>query len=485
MKPLWQPHPGPQTEFLKRNEYEVLFGGAAGPGKTDCLILAASRYVQKQKYSGLILRRTFPQLQEIMDRCREYYSQMGGEWKATESRWHWPSTGATVKLGHMQHEDDKFSYQGHEYGFIGFDELTQFTGTQYLYLHSRCRSVDPTLDPMVRATTNPGGVGHAFCKDRFVTITEPGTRYVDPLTGFDRCFIPARITDNPTLMINDPLYVKRLMLLPDEDRRRLLDGEWDVFEGQAFPELSIEVHGVHPFEIPPEWEVFRAFDWGYSSPFSVAWYACDFDGRLWRFKSLYGCKEEEPAKGLKSTAVEIARMVKEIERDIRQTVRPGPADPSIWSKNPTKTKGGTGPSVAEEMANEGIHWLKGDNNRLLGKHQVHYRFRREETVDPDSGEVKYGEPGVYIFKDDKHFWRTMGQLALKERNPEDIEDKWAEDHIYDEFRYALMSRPIRPKVAVIEDKGSFQHERRRLLKAQSIASRRGMPLSEAYRITRG
>jgi len=484
MKPTWQPHKGPQTEFLRRNEYEVLFGGAAGPGKTDCLIMAAARHVKNPNYRALILRRTFPQLQEIMDRCQAYYPVIGGKWRATEARWHWPS-GATVKLGHMQHEDDKFNYQGHEYGFIGFDELTQFTGTQYLYLHSRCRSVDPTIRPMVRATTNPGGVGHGFVKDRFVTITEPGTRYIDSKTGFDRCFIPARVTDNPTLIENDPLYIQRLMLLPDEDKRRLLDGEWDVFTGQAFPELSQEVHGVEAFTPPPEWEVFRAFDWGYSSPFSVAWYAADYDGRLWRFKSIYGSAEEDPTKGLKATAVEIARMIKDVERDIKQVVRTGPADPSIWSKNPTKAKGGTGPSIAEEMGNEGIFWLKGDNNRVLGKQQLHYRFRREETVDPESGEIKYGEPGIYIAKDDKHFWRTMSILALKESNPEDIEDKKVEDHIYDEFRYAMMSRPITPKVVIEDDVGSFQHERRRLMKAQNVAQRRGMSLGDAYKITRG
>ena len=132
----WKPHPGPQENFCSRGEFEVLFGGAAGPGKTDCLIMETARDVDHPRYSGLILRRTFPQLQEIIDRTRHWYPMVspGAEYRATEHRWRFPS-GATITLGHMQHEGDKYNYHGKEFQFVGFDELTMFTESQYLFLH--------------------------------------------------------------------------------------------------------------------------------------------------------------------------------------------------------------------------------------------------------------------------------------------------------------------------------------------------------------
>src|SRR3990172_848697 len=138
---MWRPHDGAQTQFLSRGEFEVLYGGAAGPGKTDCLIAAATRYIEHQDYKGLILRRTFPQLQEIIDRCFQRYPELGGVYRSTEHRWYFPS-GATISLGHMQHENDMYNYQGKEFQFIGTDELTHFTEKQYLYMFSRCRSVN-------------------------------------------------------------------------------------------------------------------------------------------------------------------------------------------------------------------------------------------------------------------------------------------------------------------------------------------------------
>jgi len=280
---LWQPHPGPQEDFCSRGEFEVLFGGAAGPGKTDCLIMEATRHVHHPTYSAVIFRRTFPQLQEIIDRCWHWYPKInpGAQYRSTEHRWYWPS-GATINLSHMQFEADKYSHQGKEYHFVGFDEVTQFTVSQYLYLHSRVRSTDAAIPIRIRATTNPGGIGHVWCKERFVDIAAPLRPYVDPNTGQSRVFIPASVHDNPTLVENDPAYVKRLEALPEIEKMRLLYGVWDVFEGQVFPDLSQRVHGFEPFQPPPEWEKFMVFDWGYAKPFSIGWYAVDFDGIIYR-----------------------------------------------------------------------------------------------------------------------------------------------------------------------------------------------------------
>ena len=215
----WIAHTGAQEEFLQRSEYEVLFGGAAGPGKTDCLIAALTRYVEYPDYHGLILRRTFPQLQEIIDRCHDHYPKMGGVFKVGDKRWDFPS-GSKIDLGHMQHENDKYNYQGKEFHLVGFDELTQFTQTQYTYLaNSRVRTTNPKIIPQVLSTTNPGGIGHNWVKDRWQPEERALKTYHDPKTGLSRVFIPGTIEDNPTLYENDPAYLARLEALPEIERR--------------------------------------------------------------------------------------------------------------------------------------------------------------------------------------------------------------------------------------------------------------------------
>lgn len=470
----WEPHPGPQTEFCSRGEFEALYGGAAGGGKTDCLIAEATRFIHFPNYHGILLRRTFPQLQEVIDRCFIYYPAVGGEYRSTEHRWYFPS-GAKISLGHMQHSNDRYNYQGKEYQFVGFDEVTQFEPEQYLYLFSRARSSDPRIPPRVRSTTNPGGIGHRFIKERFVDMAPPGTTFIDPITGLSRIFIPGKLEDNPTLAQNDPGYVARLMALPVLERKRLLEGIWDIFEGQAFPELSQRVHGCDPFQIPPDWEKFVALDWGYSRPFSVGWYAVDFDGILYRYREWYGCKDGQDNQGLRMTPIEVARGIMEREHEkIRYRV----ADPACWNQQVKKDKT-LGPSVIDDMGKEGVYFVKADNNRLLGKLQVHQRLKVEEETNQE-GEIVSERPQVVIFNNQTHFWRTMPQLRMDEKNVEDV-DTDQEDHVYDEFRYAAMSRPIVPKSKPMgPPAGSFAAERSRLIRAKSYAKRYGISLAAAY-----
>ncbi len=175
----WVPFPGGQTEFLSRGEFEVLYGGQAGPGKTDCLVTGLTRDVENPNYRGLLVRRTYKQLEEVMDRCWKHYPTLGASFKVDDKRWYFPS-GAFIRLGHVQHETDKYDYQGKEFHRIGVDELTQFTETIYTYLISRLRTTDPTLKPQILSTTNPGGIGHYWVKERFISITEAGRTYFDP-----------------------------------------------------------------------------------------------------------------------------------------------------------------------------------------------------------------------------------------------------------------------------------------------------------------
>ncbi len=477
---MWCPHRGAQTEFLSRSEFEVLFGGAAGPGKTDCLVAGLTRDIANPRYHGLLIRRTFPQLQEIIDRTHRLYPALGGVFRATDKRWVFPS-GGIIDLGHMQHENDKYNYQGKEFHKVGVDELTQFSETQYTYLFSRLRTTDPDIVPQIASTTNPGGIGHYWVKERFITITDHGRTYIDPKSGLSRVFIPATIEDNPTLFDNDPAYLARLEALPEIERMRLRHGIWDAFEGQIFTELSQRIHGCEPFDIPPEWEKFCVLDWGYAKPFSVGWYAVDYDGVLYRYREWYGCKENAPDTGLKMPAYEVARGILDREKE---KVRFRIADPSIWHPRPDSRKGESrGPTIQEDMAGEGVFFMKADNDRSQGKMQVHKRLKLNLEADESTGEVLSENPQIRIFNDQKSFWRTMMQMREDPKNPEDV-DTDQEDHIYDEFRYACMARPVRPKKVERIPTGSFQAERRRYIRAKEYAKKHGTSLEAAYQRVR-
>lgn len=486
MESSWIPHDGAQEEFCSRGEFEVLYGGAAGPGKTSCLIALALRHVDKPNYKALILRRTYPRLEEIIDRCHDLYPSFGGEWRETKRRWTFPS-GATIKLGHMQHEDDKRDYTGKEYQFIGWDELTEFTDSQYTFVvNSRARTKDSSIPVRIRATTNPGGLGHVWVKKRFVDIAEPGKTYIDPETGLSRVFVRGLVTDNPTLMENDPLYVKRLAGLPAVERKRLLEGDWEIFEGQMFAGLSKNVHGIEPFDIPPEWERVMTFDYGYARPFAALWFAVDHDGVIYLYREHYGRKivgAERMDEGLRMVARDVAKGIIRIEDKSNERIRTRIADPSIFHNVSSRRHAEViGTSPAEDMLGEGLFFLKADNDRIHGIQQVHRRLQVVEHLDTETGEIT-SSPQFYAFNDLNEFWRTMLLLQACQRNPDDVNTD-QEDHIYDAFRYMCMYRPVKPKHIDEISPGTFQFERKRYIRAKTYAKRHGVGLDAAYQRVR-
>lgn len=248
----WRPHPGPQTAFHRSKAFEVLYGGAAGGGKSDSMLMEALRYAHAPGYAAIILRRTYPQLSQagaLIPRSREMLTDRA-KWNEEKHTWTFPS-GATLQFSHMQHEADMYNFQGAAFAFVGFDELTQFTQEQYLYLFSRARTTASlpdgrSLPVRVRATTNPGGEGHdwvrrrwgAWLLDSHSTAKSGQIRWYRSDGGTDvettpddpqalsRQFIAAKLRDNPTLMQNDPAYVQRLEALPLIERERLLMGNW-------------------------------------------------------------------------------------------------------------------------------------------------------------------------------------------------------------------------------------------------------------------
>jgi predicted phage terminase large subunit-like protein len=212
-----------QARFLLRTEKEGLFGGQAGGGKSSTLLMAALQYVSEPKYSALILRRTYADLSlpgAIMDRAREWLQNTDAKWNEQTKTWKFPS-GATLTFGYLEHENDKYRYQGAEFQFIAFDELTQFSETQYSYLFSRLRRLENSTIPLrIRAASNPGGLGHEWVKARFIT---PST---EEMLANDRFFIPASLQDNP--FIDQTAYNESLEALDPVTKAQLKNGDWDI-----------------------------------------------------------------------------------------------------------------------------------------------------------------------------------------------------------------------------------------------------------------
>ena len=483
---MWYPHPGPQTVFCESWEDEVLFGGAAGPGKTDCLVMEAPRFVEYPDYRAIIFRKTFPELLDILDRMHGCYPDIGGEYRAGDNRWNFPS-GAKVQLGHMADKDSHYQHQGKQYHFVGFDEAGQFFPNQLLYLFSRTRTTNPLIPKRMRYTSNPGGPAHQFLKDRFrigqypegnrtfeerVILTLPDGTKIDETIY--RKFIPGHVWDNPTLLKNDPGYVAWLYQLPEIERLRLLEGIWDSFEGQFFPELNKEIHSFD-FECPRDWEFFGVMDWGYSKPWVYGVWAVDYEGTLHLQHLHYGCKEGMPDTGVKQTSAEIARTIKEIEKKFpKMGYRVAGHD--IWVPKRGRDKI-LGPPPQEDMSREGVHFIKADNSRIQGWQQLRMRLK----PDPETG-----NPAVYFHESCDDLWRVMPLMVENPLNPEDMAEKVKghalEDHIPEMVRYAVMSRPIKPRhIPTGPPVGSFQYERQKYIRAKQIARSKGISLVDAYR----
>jgi len=320
-------------------------------------------------------------------------------------------------------------------------------------------------------------------------VARPYEKYYDPVMGTSRVFIPATVYDNPSIMENDPMYVRRLEALPEIEKMRLLHGVWDSFEGQVFTELSQTMHGAEPFEIPFDWTRVMVFDWGYARPWAALYFAVDYDNVAYLYRAVYGMGkndhgEYDPNVGLRQTNDQICVAIKEHEHEKINTRL---ADPACWG--PTKLRGSNamfGPSFAEDAMRHGLFFLKADNDRLRGKQQFHSRLQMEEEIDQETGEVTSTYPKLVVFNHDengacgvKRWWEEIQSLREDSNNPEDV-DTEQPDEGYDCTRYFCLFRPVVPKHIENIPPGTFQAERNRFLRAKQYAKRHGVGLSIAY-----
>ena len=436
-----------QYKFLSASCKHVGFGGARGGGKswsvrTKAKILAAT-------YKGikiLIVRRTYPEL--VNNHINQLREELYGvaRYNKSEKVFTFPN-GSTIKFGYCNNDKDLDQYQGAEYDVIFLDEATQLQEMWIKKITACVRGVND-FPKRIYYTCNPGGASHGYFKRLFID-----KKYEDGEVPEDYCFIQALVTDNKALMESQPDYIKQLEALPPKLREAWLHGRWDIFEGQFFedfretPDLDLchkagitpeealiqrrFTHVIEPFDIPRGWNIMRSYDFGYNKPFSLGYWAVDYDGVLYRIMEVYGCTQT-PDEGVKWSPDEQFKRISELEREHPwlkgRHIVDSVADPAIWDAS-------RGESIAETATRYGIYFSPGDNQRIAGWMQVHYRMQFDHN----------GYPRMYVFNNCKAFIRTIPLMMYSETHPEDLDTK-LEDHCPDEVRYMCMSRPIKPIV---------------------------------------
>lgn len=421
-----------QKLFLKAKQTYIAFGGARGGGKswsvrTKATLLAA-------RYPGIkimIVRRTYPELRQnhITTMSRDLYGIADYRSSAKELVF---INSSIIFYRYCRNVADLDKFQGLECDVLFIDEATQFTEEMYDRIKACVRGVN-NFPKRIYLTCNPGGVGHTWVKRLFIDRA-----YRTDENPEDYFFIKSLATDNKALMEKDPDYIRKLEALPPKLRRAWLEGDWDIFEGQFFEEFTDDpdhyedrkwTHVIEPFEVPRDWTLYRSFDFGYSKPFSCDWWAIDYEGRAYLVLQLYGCTGT-PNDGVKWDPDRIFSEIHRIEAEHRWLKGKqihGIADPSIWDAS-------RGSAIIEAADRNFVHFYPGDNKRIPGWMQCHYRMR----FDPE------GKPMVYFFNTCRHAVRTLPLLQFDEHRPEDL-DTTGEDHFADSFRYFCMARPMKPE----------------------------------------
>ena len=431
-----------QTLFLKDKHRHIAYGGARGGGKSWAVRTKSK--LLAFRYPGikiLIVRKTYKELQN--NHIEQLTAELAGfaKYNRSDKMFRFPN-GSTISFGYCANEGDLGQYQGAEYDVVFIDEAGQLQESWIRKINLCVRGTNG-FPKRTYYTLNPGGPGHAYFKRVFVDRNFNPDEDPD-----DYFFIQAKVEDNKALMDTQPDYLRELENLPPTLRAAWKDGRWDVYEGQFFedfrdvPEHYKDrrwTHVIEPFEIPDGWTICRSYDFGYGKPFSCAWWAVDYDGTIYRIMELYGCTRT-PNEGVKWTPDKQFEEIHKTEMQhpwLKGKTIIGVADPAIWDAS-------RGESVADTAARYGVFFTTGDNERIAGWMQCHYRLQFDED----------GYPRMYVFNTCRAFIRTIPLLIYDEHKVEDL-DTTMEDHVADEWRYFCMSRPIKPIRAVKEQRILF------------------------------
>lgn len=450
-----------QKIALQDKHKNVGYGGARGGGKSWFVRVKA--FILCCKFAGiktLIMRQTYPELeQNHIRQLRIMIPLELATYNKTEKRFTFKN-GSTIDFQYCKNDGDLNRMQGAEYDVIFIDEATNFTEYQLKAIAACCRGVN-SFPKRIYYTCNPGGQGHGYIKRIFID-----RKYETGENPDDYSFTQALVQDNKALMEADPEYIKNLEALPPKLKRAWLEGDWSVFEGQFFEEFTDDpehyedrqwTHVIDPFDIPPGWKIYRSYDFGYSRPFSCAWWAVDYEGIIYRILELYGCTGE-PNEGVKWSPSKQFDEISKVEKQhpyLKGKKIHGVADPAIWASD-------TGESVADVAAKYHIYFDRGDNQRIAGWMQMHYRMSFDDN----------GYPMMYIFKNCKAFIRTIPLMMYDETHVEDLNTD-LEDHVADESRYMCMSRPIKPVHANKNIQADADPLNQRLPKHKSIYIKHG------------
>lgn len=455
---IWQPQSGPQTFLLECPVFEVFYGGARGGGKTESSIGDWLQHCSTygEAAIGIFFRRKLVQLAEVVARTKQLFPKLGAKYNEQQKTWTM-ANGARLKFAYLERDSDAEEYQGHNYTRVYVEEVTNFPSPDPINkLRATLRSGSGVPCGM-RLTGNPGGAGHNWVKRRYIDPNPKGFQLitddteididgVKTVVKLDRVFIPSKLADNMLLIRNDPTYILRLKQSgSDALVQAWLEGNWNIIDGAFFDEWDENIHVLssHNYRdlIRPDWLRFRAFDWGSYRPFSVGWYAVvphdlivnDLlfpKGAMIKYREWYG--SQGPNKGLKMTADLVADGV--VERERGERIRYGVADPAIYIRD-------GGPSIGETMSLHRCNWRRADNKRKAGAEMLRQRLVGER-----------GRPMLYFFDCCEDSIRTIPTLQHDDHDPEDV-DTEAEDHAYDETRYAVMSRPWIPHTVPLPGSG--------------------------------
>jgi hypothetical protein len=421
---------------------ECLYGGKRGGGKTDALLMDFLRDVGKGwgvEWRGVIFRRTYPELEDIIAKANKWIPQIfpTASYNKAEHVWSFDG-GEMLKFRHAASASDYWSYHGHAYPYIGWEELTNWpSGDLYEAIMTLCRSTVDGIPKRIRATANPWGVGHGWVKTRFVDPAPANTVFT--LNGQQRAFVS--VDEMIPDLLTDGEYLSALEGVNDEAKKRAwLDGDWDIAAGGIFTGIwTPSLHVIEPFQIPRGWRISRSFDWGSSKPWACVWFAesdgteyrnandevrCVPRGTVFAAREIYGWNGK-PNEGTRELAREVARRIAEEDRQMGRQVAPGPADSAIFDTQ-------NGQCIADDMAREGVRWVRADKS--AGSRRNGWELVRNYMA--ASTKIPMEDPGMFVFTTCRHFIRTVPGLPRSDKDPDDV-DTNAEDHIGDLLRYYL------------------------------------------------